>query len=48
MDRFLRAVLVLASAGITSFAIVFGFAALSDPLPPDTTYRPLPSSHFRP
>jgi cytochrome c peroxidase len=37
-----RAVHALA-AGVSSFAIVFGLAALSDPLPPDTTYRPLPA-----
>jgi hypothetical protein len=37
-----RAIHALA-AGVSSFAIVFGLAALSDPLPPDTTYRPLPA-----
>jgi len=46
MDRLLRAVLVLGAASISSLAIVFGFAALSDPLPPDTTYRPLPARPF--
>jgi hypothetical protein len=37
-----RAVNALA-AGASSLAIVLCFAALSDPLPPDTTYRPLPA-----
>src|SRR5215210_7698641 len=46
MDRLLRAILVLGAASISSLAIVFGFAALSDPLPPDTTYRPLPARPF--
>src|SRR5438874_5775434 len=31
------------AAGVSSLAIVFGLAALSDPLPPDTAYRPLPA-----
>jgi cytochrome c peroxidase len=31
-----------AAAGLSGAATIFGFVALSDPLPPDTTYRPVP------
>src|SRR5258708_19684284 len=43
MDRCTKATSLLAAAGICSFASLIGLAALSDPLPPDTTYRPLPA-----
>jgi hypothetical protein len=43
MARRTKATSLLAAAGICSFASILGLAALSDPLPPDTTYRPLPS-----
>src|SRR4051812_8962776 len=33
----------LMAAGICGFASLIGLVALSDPLPPDTTYRPLPT-----
>jgi hypothetical protein len=34
---------LLAAAGICSITCLTGLVALSDPLPPDTTYRPLPT-----
>ena len=36
----------LAAAILGGGAVVFSLAALSDPLPPDTTYRPLPTRPF--
>jgi cytochrome c peroxidase len=43
MARCTNATTLLAAAGICSIACLTGLAALSDPLPPDTTYRPLPT-----
>jgi hypothetical protein len=43
MARCSKATSLLAAAGICSFGSILGLAALSDPLPPDTTYRPLPT-----
>ena len=43
MARCTKATSLLAAAGICSIASLIGFVALSDPLPPDTTYRPLPT-----
>src|SRR3954471_4389178 len=43
MARGIKATSFLAAAGVCAFASIIGVAALSDPLPPDTTYRPLPT-----
>src|SRR3954462_14779648 len=43
MARCTKATSLLAAAGICSIACLIGVGALSDPLPPDTTYRPLPT-----
>jgi hypothetical protein len=43
MARCTKATSLLAAAGVCAFASIIGLAALSDPLPPDTTYRPLPT-----
>jgi cytochrome c peroxidase len=43
MENIARALSALGIAGLTGSALVYGFAALSDPLPADTTYRPLPA-----
>jgi hypothetical protein len=43
MARCTKATSLLAAAGVCTFASLIGLAALSDPLPPDTTYRPLPT-----
>jgi cytochrome c peroxidase len=46
MSQFLRAIGLLAAASLSSVAVMFSLAAVSDPLPPDTTYRPLPTRPF--
>src|SRR3954469_18961218 len=43
MARCIMATSLLAAAGICSITCLTGLVALSDPLPPDTTYRPLPT-----
>jgi cytochrome c peroxidase len=43
MENIARAFSALGIACLTGSALVYGFAALSDPLPADTTYRPLPA-----
>src|SRR4051812_12199352 len=43
MARCTKTTSFMAAAGICSFASLIGLAALSDPLPPDVTYRPLPT-----
>ena len=43
MKRMFRGFSALAIVCLSGLALVFGLAALSDPLPPDTTYRPLPA-----
>src|SRR3954454_13897902 len=43
MARCIMATSLLAAAGICSIGCLIGVGALSDPLPPDTTYRPLPT-----
>jgi cytochrome c peroxidase len=46
MSQFLKAIGLLAAALLSSVAVLFSVAAISDPLPPDTTYRPLPTRPF--
>ena len=46
MHSMRQAVSILSAACLSSFLIVFGLAAFSDPLPPDTTYRALPVRPF--
>jgi cytochrome c peroxidase len=43
MARCITATSLLAAAGICSISCLTGLVALSDHLPPDTTYRPLPT-----
>jgi hypothetical protein len=43
MARCTKTTSFMDAAGICSFASLIGLAALSDPLPPDVTYRPLPT-----
>ena len=43
MARCIMATSLLAAAGICSITCLTGLVACSDPLPPDTTYRPLPT-----
>ena len=43
MKRPTRILLSLAMVGVGTFTLGFGLSAISDPLPPDTTYRPLPT-----
>src|SRR3954454_18724052 len=43
MKRPTRMLLSLAMVGVGTFTLGFGLSAISDPLPPDTTYRPLPT-----
>ena len=43
MARCIKATSLLAAAGICSITCLTGLVARSDPLPPDTTYRPLPT-----
>jgi hypothetical protein len=43
MRRPTRILLSLAMVGVGTFTLGFGLSAISDPLPPDTTYRPLPT-----